>query len=148
MLKCNKLGDFKKYFNQNMAGLNMPAPADFVGNYNTALANAIVIVETMQNLVTAATMGMVVGATTGLEKLKVIALMTASVYMGAVIGSLAVASGRVLGCGSSLADFFVFVNQNRLNFKNSDYFFRTHPEIFDQNSKFRTSYHSRSTMVS
>jgi hypothetical protein len=57
----------------------------------------------------------VIGAGTKLEGLAVIGACSAAYYAGAVIGSLAVASGRTLGGGTSLADVMFIAKQNDWN---------------------------------
>jgi hypothetical protein len=61
-------------------------------------------------------MGELIGATVGLEKLAVAASIGAAAYTGAVIGSIAIASGRSLGCGSRISDMFAFTHLNDLQF--------------------------------
>jgi hypothetical protein len=116
MSQCYNSGDFKRYFNENMQELGLPVPSTLFDGYNTAIAHAMVMVETLRTLGKGATVAELIGATTGLEKLKVAATFGASAYVGAVIGSIAVASGRSLGCGSRISDLFVFTHQHNLKF--------------------------------
>ncbi len=41
----------------------------------------------------------------------------AAAYTGIIIGSVAVASGRSLGCGSRMSDMFVFTHLNNCSLK-------------------------------
>ena len=50
-----------------------------------------------------------------LEQLGVVAALSASFYVGAVIGSIAVAAGRSLGNGASLADALFTASRNNLH---------------------------------
>lgn len=77
------------------------------------------------------------------EKLKVAASLGASFYVGAVIGSIAVASGRSLGCGYRISDMFVFLHQNNLQFEGWSAFYIRNPEVLDKNSKFRITYRTK-----
>ena len=104
MNRCYAAGDFKKYFNENMQALGLPVPSTLFDNVTAAIANAGLVLEAVHTLGKGATMAEVIRATTGLEKLKVAASLGAAYYVGAVIGSIAVASGRVFGCGSRIAD--------------------------------------------
>lgn len=143
MNQCNNSGDFKKYFNENMKDLGLPVPQTLFDNFNAAVANAGLILEALGTLGKGATMAEVIKATTGLERLKVAASLGASYYVGAVIGSIAVASGRSLGCGSRISDMFVFLHKNNLTFDGWNSFYVRNPEILDKNSRFRVAYRSK-----
>jgi hypothetical protein len=69
--------------------------------------------------------------------------MGASIYGGAVIGSVAVAAGRSLSCGGRISDFFVFIEKNGLQFPDWQKFFAIHPEIMDQNHPRRSFFYSK-----
>ncbi len=84
-------------------------------------------------------MGELIGATIGLEKLAVAAAFGAVGYTGIVIGSIAVASGRSLSCGSRISDMFVFTHQNNLQFRGWHAFYFHNPQIFDKTHTFRKS---------
>lgn len=87
-----------------MQDLGLPVPSTLFDTYNTALSTASTMVGTLATLGKGATMAELVGATVGLEKLAVAASIGASAYTGAAIGSIAVAAGRSLGCGSRMSD--------------------------------------------
>ncbi|MDD2874535.1 MAG: hypothetical protein PHG21_12995 [Azoarcus sp.] len=140
MSQCYNSGDFKKYFNENMQELGLPVPSTLFDSYNTAIAHAMVMVETLRTLGKGATVAELIGATTGLEKLKVAATFGASAYVGAVIGSIAVASGRSLGCGSRISDLFVFTHQHKLKFICVNSFYAHNPQIMDKGHPFRSSF--------
>ena len=139
---CYKIGDFKKYFNENMNDLGLPVPEKLFDTMNAAIANAGLMVETLGTLGANATIGELIGAATGLEKIKVVASLGASYYVGAIIGSIAVATGRSLSCGSRISDLFVFLQQNDLQFDNWNHFYARHPEILDKNHPFRKNYYN------
>ena len=148
MSQCYKSGDFKKYFNENMRELGLPFPSTFFDSYNSAVAHAIVMVEALKTLGKGATVGELIGATTGLEKLKVVAALGAAYYVGAVIGSIAIASGRSLGCGYKISNMFVFLEQNNLKFENWNLFYTMHPEILNKRHKFRKIYYAKAISFS
>jgi hypothetical protein len=148
MNQCYSSGDFSKYFNENMKALSLPVPSTLFDNLNTAIANAGIMLETLNTLGKGATIGELINATTGLEKLKVAASLGAAFYVGAVIGSLAVASGRSMSCGSSIADLFVFMNRNNLNFKGSNSFYHKHPEILNPGHGNRKLFYSKAVSIS
>ncbi len=129
MAQCYKSGDFNKYFRENMESLGMPVPSKLFDTFNAAVANAAVMTEALTTLGRGATVGELIGATTGLERLKLAASLGASFYVGAVVGSIAVASGRSMACGTRMADLFAFQKRYGLEFENSRHFFLTHPEV-------------------
>lgn len=144
MSQCYSSGDFKKYFNENMRDLGLPVPDTLFDNINAAIANAGLILETLSSLGKTATMLEVIKATTGLERLKVAAALSASFYVGAVIGSIAVASGRSLGCGNRMSDMFVFLHQNNLMFNDWNSFYLRNREILEKDNKLRMAYRTKS----
>lgn len=85
-------------------------------------------------------MGELIGATVGLEKLAVAAAVGAAAYTGAVVGSIAIASGRSLGCGSRISDMFVFTRQHNINIKGLAAFYKTNPEVFEKSHGFKNSF--------
>lgn len=131
MSKCYNSGDFNKYFTENMDALGAPAPSTLFDRYQTAVATATTLVGTLKTLGKGATIAELIGATTALEKLAVAASFGAAGYTGLVVGSIAVASGRSLGCGTRISDMFVFINQNNLQFEGWHSFYASNPEIFD-----------------
>jgi hypothetical protein len=140
MSRCYKSGDFKKYFDENMKELGLPVPSTLFGTYQTAVATASTLVGTLKTLGKGATMGELIGATTGLEELAVAASIGAAAYTGAVIGSIAVASGRSLGCGSRISDMFVFIHKNGLQFNGWHAFYAHNSQIFDKGHRLRNSF--------
>lgn len=109
------MSDFYKYFKQNMDGLGLPAPESLYGNLQMAVANAAIFVGHIDKYGIAITVRDVIGAGTRLEKLGVVAALSASFYVGAVIGSIAVATGRSIAGGTSMADVLVSANRHDLN---------------------------------
>lgn len=140
MSECYNSGDFKKYFNENMKELGLPVPLTLFDTYQTAVATASTLVGTLATLGKGATMGELIGATVGLEKLAVAASIGAAAYTGAVIGSIAVASGRSLGCGSRISDMFVFTYQNNLRFRGWHAFYIHNLQVLGKDSKFRNNF--------
>jgi hypothetical protein len=90
-----------------------------------------------------ATMAEIAGATVALEKFMVLGAMSAAGYVGAIIGSIAVATGGSLGCGYRISDMFVFLDQNNLKFNNWNAFYIHNPQILDRHHTFRNSFGMR-----
>ena len=101
------MSDFYKYFKENMDALGVPAPESLYGNLQTAVGTITVLLGLIDKFGHKVTLKELIGAGTKLEKLGVIAACSAAFYAGAVIGSLAVATGRCLGRGTSLGDALV-----------------------------------------
>ncbi|HBO0859708.1 hypothetical protein KKY53_10675 [Pseudomonas aeruginosa] len=140
MSQCYVAGDFKKYFDENMGALGLPVPSTMFDSYQTAIGTASTLVGTVATLGKGATVGELIGATVGLEKLAVAASLSAAAYTGAAIGSIAVASGRSLSCGTSIADFLVFTRQTNLHFKGAERFYARNPQVLDGSYPFRSSF--------
>lgn len=109
------MSDFYKYFKENMDGLGLPAPETLFGTAQAAVANAAIFLSHIDKYGKAITVGELIGAGTKLEKLGVVAGLSAAFYVGAVVGSLAVACGRTIAGGTSIADVLMTANQHRLN---------------------------------
>lgn len=140
MSQCYNSGDFRKYFTENMKDLGLPVPTSTFDTYATAVATASAMVGALGTLGKTATMAELVGATLVTEKFLVLGAIGASWYTGAAIGSIAVATGRSLGCGTRIADMFVFINRNKLQFESWQTFYAQNPQIIDPARPFRRNY--------
>lgn len=109
------MSEFYKYFKENMDNLGLPAPETLFGSAQTAAANAAIFLGHIDKYGKAVTVRELIGAGTRFEQLGVFAALSASFYVGAVIGSLAVASGRSMAGGISIADVLVTANRHSLN---------------------------------
>jgi hypothetical protein len=109
------MSDFYRYFKENMEGLGLPAPESLYGTLQAAVANAAVLLGQIDKFGQKVTVRELIVAGTRLEKLAVIGALSAAFYVGAVIGSIAIATGRVLGEGTSLADVMLLAQQRNLN---------------------------------
>ncbi len=130
-MSCYKDGDFFRYFKENMNGLGLPVPEGVFDSYTTATANLSLLLASLHTLGTGATMSELVGATVGFEKLLVAGAVGATYYLGAAVGSVAVATGRSLSCGTRMSDLFVLIEKHDLQFRNWDIFFRANPGILE-----------------
>lgn len=143
MTQCYSSGDFNKYFTKNMKDLGLPVPNKLFDTFNAAVATASIMLDSLATLGKSASVAEMIGATSNLEKLKVAAGLGAAYYVGAVIGSIAVASGRSLGCGTSIRDFFVFQSRYKLSFPKSNTFYVSNPEILNSQKPFRFAFKSK-----
>ncbi|HEY1151604.1 MAG TPA: hypothetical protein VGF27_23715 [Pseudoduganella sp.] len=102
------------------------------GTLQAALANATAFVTQIDKFGSKVTVAELIGAGTRLEKMGMIAALSASYYVGAVIGSIAVATGRTISGGTSLSDVLLLARQNNLDrsWLKSD--LRRWPGIYDR----------------
>ncbi|WP_146219669.1 MULTISPECIES: hypothetical protein [unclassified Pseudomonas] len=144
-MACYNSGDFSKYFTENMESLGLGVPSSLFESYDKAMATASALVSALQTLGRSATLAELAGATNCAELLVLGASMGAAYYVGAVIGSIAVASGKSLGCGTSMADMVAFVHATPgLAFVGWKDFYIQHPEVFDTGQANRRLYFSKS----
>lgn len=105
---------FYKHFKENMDSLGLPAPESLFGSFQAAVANATVILSQIDKFGRLVTIRDLLVAGTRLERLAIIGACSASFYVGAVIGSIAVAAGRSLSGGTSIADTIHFARVHKL----------------------------------
>jgi hypothetical protein len=129
------MSDFYKYFRENMDALGLPAPESLFGNLQLALGSAGALVTLVDRLGKKVTVMELVGAGVRAEKLIVIGAMSASYYVGAVIGSIAVATGRSLAGGTSISDVILAAQMNHLHRAWLPGVLVRHPEIYKRRSK-------------
>jgi hypothetical protein len=109
------MSEFYRYFKENMEGLGLPAPATLFSSAQAAVGNVTVLLAHIDKFGKAVTVGEVIGAATRLEKLGVVATLSASFYTGACIGSIAVAVGRDLAGGVSIADVLMIARRHHIH---------------------------------
>ena len=101
---CYEFSDFGKHFEENMQAIGLPAPVDVFSSVTAAYANISELAADVSLYGSQVTVAEVWGATTKLERLRLLGPMIAAYYTGAAVGSAAVALGRSLGCGATIAD--------------------------------------------
>ncbi|ALK31398.1 hypothetical protein bpln_1g26320 [Burkholderia plantarii] len=89
---------FSKAFQDNMAALRLPVPTTLFATLQTSLASTSAALGVLKTLGPGATVAELIGATTGLEALSVVGSMLGVFYLGAVVGSLMVATDAVAEC--------------------------------------------------
>jgi hypothetical protein len=105
---------FYRYFKENMDALGLPAPESLFATVQTAVATVTVLLSNIDKFGKTVTVGELIGAGTRVEKLTVVAALSAAFYAGACIGSLAIATGRTLAGGASLADVLLVARTYQL----------------------------------
>nr|WP_315256192.1 hypothetical protein [uncultured Duganella sp.] len=129
------MSEFYKYFKENMDALGLPAPESLFGNAQLALSSAGTLVGLLERFGKRVTVREMIGAGIRGEKLATIAAMSAAYYVGAVIGSIAVATGRSLAGGVSIADVLLDAQMSHLHRPWLAGVLIRHPEIYKRRSK-------------
>lgn len=109
------MSDFYKYFKENMDGLGLPTPENLFGTSQSAVSTASTLLGLIDRFGKDKSVGELLSAGTKGGKLAVLSTINASFYVGAVIGSIAVATGRNLAGGTSLADVLLEAQMNHLH---------------------------------
>lgn len=94
------MSKFYEYFRENMEALGLPAPESLYGNLMLALSSAQAILAQIEKHGRKVTVREIAVAGTRLEQLAFLATLGACFYVGAVIGSIAIATGRSLAGAS------------------------------------------------
>lgn len=137
------MADFYDYFKENMEALGLPAPAALYGNVTTAAGTASLILSQIDKFGKGVTVGELIGAGTKLEMLGVVSAVSASFYVGAVIGSIAVATGRSLAGGTSMGDVLLTAHKYGINRPWLTDNLRRWPGVYDRNVGHRRTYRHR-----
>ena len=137
MNKCYNDGDFGKYFKENMDALGVPTPNSLFDTYSSAVANASLMSGAIYKLGARATVAELARATLFGEKLLLAGAFGAVIYTGVTVGSLAVASGRSLGCGTRISDMFTFIGSRNLQFPGWETFYHRYPQVIEADRPLR-----------
>ncbi len=137
------MATFYHYFRENMQSLGLPAPESLFGTLQMPLSSAATFIGHIDKFGKRVTIRELIGAGLRIEKLSMIATLSAAFYVGAVIGSIAVASGRTLSDGSSLADVLWNLQCRGLNRHWLAEIMRRHPVVYDKTIVGRSAYRSR-----
>ena len=109
------MSEFYKHFKANMDALNFPAPESIFGTVQSAVANTTVIISYVDKFGKTLTVIELIRLGTKLEWLASIGACSVAFYVGAVIGSIAVATGQSLAGGVSIAEVLFTANFHGLN---------------------------------
>jgi hypothetical protein len=134
------MSDFYLYYKENMEALGLAAPDSLFGTQQLAIGTISTLVACVDKFGTRVTVMEIIGAGTKLELLAAVGAVGAAFYVGAAIGSLAVAAGRTLGGGASLADVLFEALQWRLGRPWLTSLLHRRPEIYDPSMPGRKYY--------
>lgn len=109
------MAEFYKYFKENMEALGLSAPDSLFGTLQTAIGTAATILTQVDKYGPRVTVGELVRGATRLEQLAYLGSVCAAFYLGAVIGSIAVATGRSLAGGTTITDVLFVATRYDLN---------------------------------
>ena len=109
------MSNFYLYFKQNMDSMGLPAPDSLFGNLERAVASVSTLTAFVDKFGPRVSVGELIGAGSKLEVLGTIAACSAAYYVGAVIGSIAVATGRSVAGGVTMAEVLFTANHYNLN---------------------------------
>ncbi|WP_080436007.1 hypothetical protein [Burkholderia ubonensis] len=135
--------DFYPALKENMAALGLPVPSSLFESQQMAIGTLTTLLSTFKSLGTGATMGELIAATTGLEKLLALSAIGASYYIGALIGSMIVATDASLACSnravSTISKIQQWAGRNGLSVPSEIYYLiARHPEIVNPGLSART----------
>jgi hypothetical protein len=126
------MSQFYEYFKENMESLGLVAPPQSLyGTQALAISTISTILAYIDKFGTKVTVMELAGAGTKLERLTVLGALGASYYAGAVIGSLAVATGRTMSGGTSIADVMYEVSKRGWNRTWLTSLFYRQPGLYD-----------------
>ena len=126
------MSDFYKYFKENMEALGlMPPPDSLFGTQQLAIGTISTLLGLIEKFGTKVTVMELIGAGTRLEQLAVVGAASSAYYVGALIGSLAVATGRTLAGGTSLADVLYEASKWKLDRPWVTTLLHRHPGIYN-----------------
>lgn len=132
--------DFYRYFKENMEALGLPAPETLYGNLQLALANVTAMAKYVDQFGARVTVAEMAKAGLRLEQLATVGAVSASFYIGAVIGSIAVATGRTLSGGTSISDVLSVATRSNVNKPWLHSLLMRYPGVYDDRIAHRSMY--------
>ena len=140
MNRCPTQQSWYGYFQENMDALGLPIPASWHATATTVTGTLSTLAAISEKFGPRVTVGELVQAGTKTEILLVAAGISASWYLGAAIGSAAVASGNYASCGTRMSDVFAYARMHGMLTPRITDHLMAHPEIYDVARTGRNSY--------
>lgn len=134
------MSEFYKYFKENMEALGLPAPTSLFGTLQAAIATASTILSQIDKYGPRVTIRDLAKGATRLEQLTYLGSVCAAFYVGAVIGSIAVATSRSLAGGTSIAEVLFVATRHDLNRSWLLSVLQRWPAIYDSNASARNMF--------
>ncbi len=131
MSSCDySAASFGKYFSENMAALGLPTPNGIYESSLSVFGIAAVLGEAA-HLHPNMPVSMAWKGSFMFEKAKMLTAVAVSYYVGAMIGSAAVAVGRSAGCGATIADAIWLARENGVFGTWLEHELVSHPEFLN-----------------
>lgn len=137
------MADFSKffdYFAENMGALGLPASREMFGNVGAAVASINGLEAYILKYGKKLTVRELIGAGFRFDKNATLGAMYASFYLGAAIGSLAVATARCMGGGLTLGEILFSAAQHGFASPWAHTHLAQNRVIWDQNMQGRSVY--------
>lgn len=128
------------YWKENMQALGFPVPDTWYSTEVSILTLTSAIVGAIEKFGPRVTVYEVVKAGFASERLMAFGAVSAAYFAGASIGSAAVATGRTLSGGTSLADIFFYASRNNVSSSATRQVLIRHPQIYNQKFPGRFAY--------
>lgn len=142
-----QVSEFYQYFKENMESMGLPAPQTLFGSLTSAVATATTILSQIDKYGKSVTITEIIGAGSRLEQLTVLGACSAAFYVGAVIGSIAVATGRTLSNGATISDVLFSARRHGLDRSWLYGCMQMYPGIYQTNVLSRRLYRYKSNMA-
>jgi hypothetical protein len=134
-------GNFGKYFNENMRDLGLPEFGSGFNDFRTVTANIAAITLMIEKYGTKVTVLELIGAGLASEVLGVVGALGASAYLGMLVGSLFVASGRCLSGGAHIYDLLSYANSQGIELSPEvENLLRSYPGLWNKSVPNRSQY--------
>jgi hypothetical protein len=140
MRGCPNQRSWFDYWKENMESLGFQIPTTWVAGQQMVTGYIAAIVAAIEKFGPRVTVGELVAAGTVGQGLLFAASATASVVAGAAIGSAAVASGRYLACGTSLADVLAYAMENHWLTRETHKILLLYPQTYRVDVPMRSSF--------
>lgn len=131
MDRCPKQPAWYAYFRENMEQMHLPSPTSWYSTQHEITGAISGLVALYSRLGPRVTVFELLKAGTKMDGLVVVGGMSASWYLGAAVGSAAVATGRSLSCGTQIIDVLGYAARNRMLTPSISRQLVSHPEIYD-----------------
>lgn len=140
MDSCKNQQSWISYWSENMGGLGYSIPDGLLSNQQLVIGSITTILGAIKEFGPRVTVVELIRAGLLTERLAFVGTGYASFFAGAAIGSAAVASGRYLACGASLADVLEYAASKRLLTPDARQVLTQNPQIFQRRHPARIGY--------
>ena len=140
MDRCPKQQSWTSYWRENMEALGLPTSSTVYGTQTLMAGSISSLVNVSARFGPRVTVWELVKAGSKVDAMAVVFGMSASWYLGAAVGSAAVATGRHLGCGTQIIDVISYAARHQMLTPRISAQLVAHPEIYDASRRNRFLY--------